>query len=75
MKVLEKYNQHRRDCYCDLKCEDCGFEETDKYAYDDRNFWDNVIPNRKCKKCGMSSNELGIKADVVPTRYADYEVV
>ena len=75
MKVTNKYNQYRRDCSCDLECESCGYKETDEYAYDDRNFWDNVIPNRKCESCGKSTNDLGLEPAPVQTRYADYEVV
>jgi len=75
MKVLEKYNQSRRDCWCDMKCEGCGALETGKDAYDDRNFWDNVVPNFKCKGCGKSTKDLGIQAEVIPTRYSDYEVI
>ena len=28
MKLIKKYNQHRRDCDCDLECEKCGSKET-----------------------------------------------
>lgn len=58
MKVIKKYNQYRRDCRVDLECENCGHIETNKSAYDDRNFWDNVIPNRKCPKCGKTTNDI-----------------
>lgn len=75
MKVIKKYNQNRRDCNCDMECENCGNLEIDKNAYDDRNFWDNVVPNFKCKKCGKSSNDLGIKSETVATKYNDYEVI
>ena len=75
MKVLQKYNQHRRDCWVDLRCEGCNSEYTYKGAYDDRNFWDNVIPSFKCKECGKSSNDLGTKPEVIATKYDSYEVV
>ena len=75
MKVTKKYNQHRRDCWCDLKCESCGHTETYEGAYDDRNFWDNVVPGFKCDKCGKSSNDLGVKPKVIPTKYDEYEVI
>lgn len=75
MKVIKKYNQHRRDCYIDIKCENCGNIKEEVRAYDDRNMWDNVVPNWKCKKCGKSSNDLGIKNTKIATRYADHEVV
>ena len=75
MKVLKKYDQYRRDCKCDLECENCGHKETDKSAYDDRNFWVNVIPNRRCGKCGKSTIDLGLKPAEQQTRYAEgYQV-
>jgi len=75
MKVLRKYDQYRRDCKCDLECENCGHKETGKSAYDDRNFWDNVIPNRGCGKCGKSSNDLGLNHLKLRTQYPEgYQV-
>lgn len=75
MKILKKYNQFRRDLHIDMECEGCGEKETYTNAYDDRNFWDNVVPAWKCKKCGKSSNDMGTEIEHIPTRYADYEVV
>lgn len=74
MKVIKKYNQHRRDCTVDLECEGCGATAT-RRAYDDRNMWDNVIPAWECEKCGESTNSLGVEKEVIPTKYAAYEVV
>ena len=75
MKVLSKYNQHRRDCWADYECEACGAKQTDEYAYDDRNYWDNVVPNLKCESCGKSTKDLGLEPEKVGTRYAAGEVV
>lgn len=75
MKVTRKYDQYRRDLSCDLECESCGAKQTYKGAYDDRYFWDEVIPSHKCKGCGKSSQDLGTKTEHVPTKYSDYEVV
>lgn len=75
MKVINKYNQSRRDCYCDVECESCGNKETYTDAYDDRNYWDNVVPSFKCEKCGKSTDDLGIKPESIPTRYSPYEVI
>jgi len=75
MKVIKKYNQMRRDCWADLECENCGNKETYKSAYDDRNYWDNVVPSYKCKKCGKSTNDLGLKPKFTQTKYRDFEVV
>ena len=74
MKLIKKYDQHRRDCTADLECEGCGNKETYKSAYDDRNFWDNVVPSMECDKCKKSSNDLGQEPVRVTTRYAPYEV-
>lgn len=73
MKVLDVYNQMRRDCWVDMECESCGEKETYKSGYDDRNFWDNVIPAWKCKKCGKSSNDLGTEKQIISTRYPEGE--
>jgi len=75
MKVTNKYGQMRRDCYVDLECEGCGTVEKNLRAYDDRNMWDNVVPNYKCPKCGKSTNDLGVKKEHIETKYADYEVI
>ena len=69
MKVLKIYNQHRRDCWIDLECEKCGYKETYKGAYDDRNYWDNVVPSFECEKCKESSNSLGITNEKIKTKY------
>jgi len=75
MKVIKKYNQMRRDCWADLECENCGNLETDESAYDDINYWYYVIPSFKCKKCGKSTNDLGLKPEKIAIKYSDYEVV
>lgn len=75
MKVTRKFDQHRRDCSCDMECESCGHQEVNKYAYDDRNFWDNVVPNVKCKSCGKSTKDMGLQPEPIQTRYSDHEVV
>ena len=62
----------RRDCDCDLECENCGYKETIKTAYDDRNYWDNVVPNFKCDKCGDSTNDLGVRIKQhIQTKYPE----
>lgn len=71
MKVIKKYNQHRRDCHIDMECENCKEKETYTSAYDDRNFWDNVIPNWKCKKCNKSTKDLGLAVQAIPTVYPE----
>ena len=71
MKVSRRYDQHRRDLTIDMKCENCKATDIYNSAYDDRNFWDNVVPDFKCKKCGKSSNDLGIQADAIATHYPE----
>jgi len=75
MKVIRRYNQTRRDLHIDIECESCEAKNTITSAYDDRNYWDNVVPSFKCPKCGQSSNDLGIKAEYMPTRYMVHEVI
>ena len=74
MKVTRRYNQMRRDLSIDLECESCGTKDS-RRAYDDRNYWDNVVPNFKCPKCGKSTNDLGVKPEFLGTRYAEHEVI
>lgn len=75
MIVTNRYNQTRRDLKIDIKCEACGAVETKVSAYDDRNYWDNVIPERKCKSCGKSSLDLGTDLKKLSTRYAEWEII
>ena len=75
MKLIKKKDQFRRDFDGVYECEGCGNIEEIKDCYDDRYFHDEVMPDAKCKKCEKSTNDLGIKNDRVPTKYADYEVV
>ena len=74
MKIIKMVNQHRRDFNAIYECEDCGYK-VEQSGYDDRNFLDNVIPNIKCGECGKSSNTLGIKHDVTPTKYEAFAVI
>ena len=71
MRVVKRYNQHRRDLDCDLECENCGYKLLIKGAYDDENYWNNVIPGLRCSKCKKSSNQLGTKNIDVSTRYPE----
>lgn len=71
MKVTRRYNQHRRDLSIDMECENCGTSATYRNAYDDRNFWDNVVPSFKCLQCGKSTKDLGLDVEIMPTRYPD----
>lgn len=71
MKVTRRFNQSRRDLCIDLECESCGATDTNNSAYDDSNYWINVVPDMKCKNCGKSSNDLGIRPENIGTRYPE----
>ena len=75
MKVTRRYNQSRRDLSIDMECESCGAKDSYGSAYDDYNFWANVVPSFKCKQCGNSSIDIGAAPEDVSTRYAPHEVV
>jgi hypothetical protein len=68
MKIKEITSQSRRDFNAIYICEHCGNEENG-IGYDDSNFHQNVIPNKKCKKCGKIADK-----DYRPlaTKYPDY---
>jgi len=71
MKVIKRYNQYRRDLSIDMECEGCGAVETDNSAYDDENFWVNVVPKFQCKNCGKSTEDFGLEAEDTHTRYPE----
>lgn len=63
MKITKTYNWNRRDFSYDSICEHCGSIELNNTGYDDENYYKNVVPNCKCKKCNESS--LSKKSDEV----------
>lgn len=73
MKLIKILAQNRRDFQGQYKCEFCGNEKTDNSmdSYDDRYFHDNVIPNRKCSKCGKSTNSEGGTVEHTATKYPE----
>ena len=71
MRVTRRYNQHRRDLDIDMECEGCGETDTYTSAYDDANFWENVVPKFKCPKCEQTSESLGMKPEDTHTRYPE----
>lgn len=75
MKIKKIAYQHRRDFKAIHECESCGALTGEEWDYDDRNFHDNVIPAKVCKKCGKSRNDLGITAEPTPTKHDSWEVV
>lgn len=71
MRVIKRYNQYRRDLNIELECENCGATDIKKDAYDDTNYWVNVVPNMRCKSCGKTSKELGIRPESIGTKYPE----
>ena len=56
MKIKEIKSQSRRDFTAIYECEYCGYKE-EGYGYDDPNFHNNVIPDKKCNSCGKKAPE------------------
>ncbi len=54
MEIKEVKYKNRNDFKAIFKCEHCG-KEFEKWGYDDDNYWDNVMPNAICPKCGLNS--------------------
>ena len=73
MKLIKILKQSRRDFQGQYKCEFCGHIYTDSGmdSYDDRYYHDNVIPNKKCPKCGKSTSSEGGKVENTPTKYPE----
>lgn len=69
MIIKEKKKQHRRDFTAVYKCEHCG-HTYEGSGYDDRNFHENVLPDRECQECGESSNSK--RSDETVTRKPRY---
>ncbi len=67
MKIKEIKSQCRRDFVAVYVCEHCEHEEEGS-GYDDTYFHAQVIPDKKCKKCGKTAGD-----DYTPlsTRYPD----
>ena len=73
MKLIEIIAQSRRDFQGKYECEFCKHIETDNGmdSYDDRYYHDNVIPNKKCKKCGKSTLSEGGTIQNTQTKYPE----
>lgn len=71
MKIKKILDQHRRDFTAIYECEHCGHEAKGG-GYDDANFHNNVIPNKKCTECGLTAGD-----DYRPlaTKYPEGQVV
>ena len=67
MKIIRRFNQHRRDFRADMQCEHCGTVRLDVSCYDDDFFHRKVIPDMACSDCGEKSPEDNIPQG---TKYA-----
>lgn len=67
MKITNTYSWIRRDFYFDAKCEHCGNVEKGNSGYDDSNYYNNVVPDIKCNKCGESSNSKTVETTAPKT--------
>lgn len=56
MQIIQTYNWSRRDFYYDAKCEHCQYKTSDNSGYDDAHYYNEVVPDIKCPKCGESTN-------------------
>ena len=74
MRIKQITHQNRRDFKAICECPFCGHTEED-WGYDDDNFHRNVIPERKCKKCGKSERDGDTNYRPLTTKYAEWEVV
>lgn len=73
MKLIQILDQIRRDFQGKYQCEFCGNIDIDKgmASYDDRYYRDNVIPDKKCTKCGKSTISENGTIDKTPTKYPE----
>ena len=56
MKIKTIKSQNRRDFVAVYVCEHCDHEEEGQ-GYDDNYFHQNVVPEKKCPKCGKKAPE------------------
>ncbi len=71
MKITKMISQYRRDFTAEYTCEGCGNKQIDNSGYDDAYYHQNVIPNKKCKKCGESTITLGKSIEPRATKYPE----
>lgn len=77
MKIKKTYNWNRRDFYYDAECEHCGNISKNNSGYDDSNYYNNVVPDMKCGKCGESSNskETEVPKSIVLPKYNPNQII
>lgn len=75
MKITKTYDWNRRDFSADIECEGCGHKDKIKSGYDDSNYYNNVVPDMKCKACGKSTNDLGIAPKTIRPKHNPYNII
>lgn len=55
MKLTKITSRIRNDIWGELTCEFCDNVDKMEGGYDDYNYFNNVIPSRKCSKCGKTT--------------------
>lgn len=74
MQIKQTKNWFRRDFTAVVECEGCGnIQEIS--GYDDQNFYDNVVPEIRCGKCGKNTLELGKPKKHINPRYAKDTII
>jgi ribosomal protein L37AE/L43A len=72
MKIIEITYRNRNDFKAIYECEHCG-DKFEAWGYNDSNYFNNVMPNATCDKCGLNSkNET--KEETVKRLGRDYEI-
>jgi transcription elongation factor Elf1 len=71
MKIKQFISQHRRDFTALMECEFCNHQKMNNSGYDDRYYYNTVIPDMKCDKCGKSTNSEGGDITLHATKYPD----
>lgn len=54
MNIKEIIYSHRNDFVAIFVCPKCG-HEFEAWGYSDANYYNNVMPNAICPKCGLNS--------------------
>jgi len=75
MEITKTYNWNRRDFSYDAKCQFCGHVTNDNYGYDDDNYYNNVVPNTKCKNCGESTISKGQAVETVIPKHDPFKAM
>jgi len=71
MHIKRILSQNRRDFRAIYECEHCGYTY-EGIGYDDSYFHQEVVPNKKCPKCGKTADE---NYRPLQTKYPDWKEV